>query len=200
MQPIVRWRHLGTLLGYDKIPAYWKMGLKEAEDIDFKYTTISLNKVYQLGFKHALGIIERNGGKIKGDEVSIVTQSPKVVRLEQGFTNLLPTEMRAIQKDLVDEYTVDFEGTGFVINGEARPKQGSSWDYSGNFVFKAELYVDGQLSELAELPVIFTKRRHELFWKYQLPKGDHTMRIKLLNPDANHALRLESILIYTDQP
>ena len=33
---------LGTVLGYDKIPAYWKMGLKEAEDIDFKYTTMSL--------------------------------------------------------------------------------------------------------------------------------------------------------------
>ena len=34
---------LGTILGYDKIPAYWKMGLKEAEDIDFKYTTMSLD-------------------------------------------------------------------------------------------------------------------------------------------------------------
>ena len=33
---------LGAILGYDKIPAYWKMGLKEAEDIDFKYTTMSL--------------------------------------------------------------------------------------------------------------------------------------------------------------
>ena len=33
---------LGTILGYDKIPAYWKMGLKEAENIDFKYTTMSL--------------------------------------------------------------------------------------------------------------------------------------------------------------
>ena len=32
---------LGTMLGYDKIPAYWKLGLKEAEDIDFKYTSTS---------------------------------------------------------------------------------------------------------------------------------------------------------------
>jgi hypothetical protein len=31
---------LGAMLGYDKIPAYWKLGLKEAEDIDFKYTTL----------------------------------------------------------------------------------------------------------------------------------------------------------------
>ena len=37
---------LGALLGYDKIPAYWKQGLKESEDIDFKYTTMSLNDVY----------------------------------------------------------------------------------------------------------------------------------------------------------
>src|ERR1043165_3840473 len=27
---------LGTVLGYDKIPAYWKRGLQQAEDIDFK--------------------------------------------------------------------------------------------------------------------------------------------------------------------
>jgi hypothetical protein len=52
---------LGTILGYKNIPAYWKLGLKEAEDIDFKYTTISLNKVYDIGFKHGLEMIKRNG-------------------------------------------------------------------------------------------------------------------------------------------
>src|SRR5258708_7369337 len=59
---------LGTVLGYDKIPAYWKMGLKEAEDIDFKYTTLSLNKVYALGLKHALLVVGRNGGKVEGED------------------------------------------------------------------------------------------------------------------------------------
>ncbi len=39
---------LGTIVGYNNIPAYWKMGLREAEDIDFKYTTISLNDVYEI--------------------------------------------------------------------------------------------------------------------------------------------------------
>ena len=61
---------LGTILGYDKIPAYWKMGLKEAEGIDFKYTTMILNDVYEIGFKHALQNIERNGGKINGDNIT----------------------------------------------------------------------------------------------------------------------------------
>ncbi|MGZ8516130.1 MAG: ADP-ribosylglycohydrolase family protein, partial [Chitinophagaceae bacterium] len=52
---------LGTVSGYDKIPAYWKMGLKEAESIDFKYTTMSLDDVYEIGFNHALATIQRNG-------------------------------------------------------------------------------------------------------------------------------------------
>jgi hypothetical protein len=36
---------LGTMLGYEKIPAYWKQGLTAVEPIDFKYTTISLDDV-----------------------------------------------------------------------------------------------------------------------------------------------------------
>ncbi len=191
---------LGTLLGYDKIPAYWKMGLKEAEDIDFKYTTISLNKVYTLSFKHALQVIERNGGKIQGDQISIVTQTPKSVRLEQSFVNLFPIEMRPIHKDLENEYSIEIEGTGFVLKGEAKPKQGSSWDYTGVFFFNAEIYIDGQKAETAELPVHYTQRRHDLFWKYQLTKGKHTVMVKLLNPDPGYTLRLENIIIYSDQP
>lgn len=29
------------MLGYENIPAYWNQGLKEAESIDLKYTTMS---------------------------------------------------------------------------------------------------------------------------------------------------------------
>ena len=40
------------------------MGLKEAEGIDFKYTTMSLDDVYEIGFKHALTNIQKNGGTV----------------------------------------------------------------------------------------------------------------------------------------
>ena len=50
---------LGALLGYNKIPAYWKRGLQQAEDIDFKYTTMSLHNVYEISYKHALQNIEK---------------------------------------------------------------------------------------------------------------------------------------------
>jgi hypothetical protein len=186
---------LGTVLGYDQIPAYWKMGLAEAENIDFKYTTMSLNDVYDVGFKHALQVIERNGGKINGDQVTIQLQTPKPVRLEQSFAGLHPIEKRSLEKVIKDEYSFDFEGTGFALRGVT-----GHWNSKSDYVFKTEMYLDNQLIETAELPVSFTTRRHELFWKYQLPKGKHTVRIKLLNPSPEHDLKAWEVLLYSDAP
>ncbi|GAB4027800.1 ADP-ribosylglycohydrolase family protein [Spirosoma koreense] len=191
---------LGTLLGYDKIPAYWKQGLAEAEDIDFKYTTMSLNDVYAMSTKHALQVIERNGGRLNGDQVTIALQTPKAVRLEQAFPGHHPVLVTSIRKDLDNEYSFDFDGIGFVVKGEAKPKNRSSWGYESNFAFNTELYLDGRKIETAKLPVDFTHRRYDLFWKYQLPKGKHTVRVKVLNPDSEHVVRMNEVLVYSDQP
>src|SRR5687768_12786889 len=67
---------LGTMLGYKNIPLKWKMGLKEAESLDFKYTTLSLSEVYELGFKHAIQNIQRHGGIVEGDKVIIPVEKP----------------------------------------------------------------------------------------------------------------------------
>ena len=192
---------LGTMLGYDKIPAYWKQGLKEAEDIDFKYTTMSLNDVYGIGMKHALQTIERNGGKVTGDAVTIAVQTPKTVRLEQGFTGHFPTEKRAINKPLTDEYTTMFEGIGFIITGDARPKiQTGNYEYESDYTGRVEVYVDGKLLETASLPASFTRRRYDLTWKYQLAPGQHSLRLKLLNPTKEASVQLRNLLVFSDKP
>jgi hypothetical protein len=61
--------------------------------------------------------------------------------------------------------TFSFEGTGFVLRGDA-----SRWNHHAPHVFQTELYIDGQLTEKPQLPVNFTTRRHEIAWKYDLPK------------------------------
>jgi len=186
---------LGTMLGYKKIPEFWKMGLKEAEPIDFKYTTISLNDVYELGMKHALQNIQRNGGQIQGDHVLIVSQQPVPVKFEQSFEGHHPIEKIEIKKSWADEFTFDFEGIGFVLRG--RVGEGRS---ASNYVGKGELYIDGKLVETIELPSNFTTRRHELFWKYQLPNQKHTVRIKLLNPEKENPIHIEDVLVYSNKP
>ncbi|HTS45664.1 MAG TPA: ADP-ribosylglycohydrolase family protein [Puia sp.] len=187
---------LGALYGYDKIPAYWKMGLKDAESIDFKYTTMSLNNVYETGFKHALQNIQRNGGRVEGDEVVIKVQQPVQVRFEKSFEGHYPIAKIPVNwSDNKDEISFDFEGIGFVLRGEA-----SQWDSHSEYVFNTELYVDGKLIESPKLPVSYTTRRYELCWKYQLPKAKHSVRLKILNPSKEYPVRATEAIIYSDQP
>ena len=186
---------LGTILGYDMIPAYWKMGLKEAESIDFKYTAMSLSAVYEIGFKHALQNIERNGGKISGDNVSIRAQQPATVKFEKSFEGVYPiAKIPVTWSANKDEISFDFEGTGFVIKGET-----ARWGSESSFVFHTELYVDDKLVESPELPASYTTRRYELCWKYDLSKGKHTVRLKILNPSKDEEFNSSEALIYSDK-
>lgn len=187
---------LGTVLGYDKIPAYWKMGLSDAEAINFKYTTMSLNTVYEVGLKHALQNIVRNGGKVSGEQITIPVQTPVAVKFEKSFEGIypvarIPTTWSADKTIL----SVNFEGTGFVMLGDA-----SKWENKSGFIFRTELYVDGKLVEAPQLPTSFTGRRHELCWKYDLPKGKHAVQLKILNPSKEEEIRAGEVIVYADQP
>ncbi len=187
---------LGAILGYEKIPAYWKRSLKQAEDIDFKYTTLSLNDVYEIGYKHALQNIEHNGGKVNDKDVVVPVQQPVAVKFEKSFDGHYPVaKIPADWNSTKDELSFDFDGIGFVMNGDA-----SEWDSQSDYVFNAELYVDGKLVQKIRLPVNYTTRSNELAFKYQLPKGKHSVKLKFLNPSGEHAIRPAQAIIYSDKP
>jgi hypothetical protein len=185
---------LGTMLGYDKIPSYWKMGLAEAEPIPFKYTTLSLNNVYDIGLSHAQQVIQLNGGKVVGDNVTIKIQQPKSVRFEESFIGHYPVEKKWLGKKFNDEITFEFEGTGFVVRAET-----AKWNSEDNYVAKTEMYIDGKLAEEVELPANFTTRRHEPFWKYQLPKQKHSVRLRILNPNEKNSITLNEVIVYSEK-
>ena len=187
---------LGAILGYDKIPAYWKNSLKHAEDIDFKYTTMSLNDVYEISYKHALENIKLNGGKVNEKNVSIITQQPSTVKFEKSFSGQYPVAIVPVNwNDSKDELNFDFDGIGFVLKGDV-PERDSKSDY----VFNVEVYLDGKLIESPRLPVSFTTRKTDLAWKYQLPKGKHSVRMKILNPSKDYSIRASQAIIYSDKP
>jgi hypothetical protein len=187
---------LGAVLGYDHIPDYWKMGLTEAESIEFKYTSMSLNTVYRVGLKHALENIKRNGGTVEGNRVTIKTQLPKAVRYEKSFDEIFPINKIPVKWSAdKTEILFDFDGTGFVLKGEA-----TSATPNSDYVFKGEVYIDGVLTESANLPVGFHGRRHELCWRYDLPKGKHSVRFKILNPVSGAEIHAGEVIIYSDKP
>lgn len=185
---------LGTMLGYDKIPEYWMKGLEGAEDIDFQYTTMSLNKVYATSNKHALEMIRRNGGVVEGDNVTIKVQKPETVRFEQSFEGIYPVRKVNFHNYDFKSLSFEFEGTGFALRGDAIKRNNDFPDGS----LSATMYIDGEKVETADFPTAFRYRRHDLFWKYQLPKGRHTVKIELDEPSDKYLLRSWDYIVYSD--
>jgi hypothetical protein len=188
---------LGTVLGYSNIPDYWKQGLAEVEPIDFKYTTISLNRTYEMSYNQALEMIKRNGGQVDGEKAILKVQQPKLVPLEIGFAGHYPIENRELNVVLTGETSFEFDGIGFAVNGEARSTDSSK---STDYTFAAEMYIDGNLAETVKLPTNYTTRKFIPFYKYQLPAGKHTVRLKVLNPTDAAQIALSNAIIYGDQP
>ncbi|MCK4464532.1 MAG: ADP-ribosylglycohydrolase family protein, partial [Bacteroidales bacterium] len=192
---------LGAVLGYSNIPEYWKMGLPEVEDIDFKYTTISLNDVYEMGYKHALQMVERNEGTVEEENVVIKIQAPKAVKLEKAFKGHFPIDRKRIdwEKKTINknnpEYTFEFEGIGFVLTGSSQKDDNIVEDY----VHIAEVYINEELTESVKLPTSYTSRRHDICWKYNLPKQKHKVTVKLTNPKPGYKLWLGDIIVYSDE-
>jgi hypothetical protein len=187
---------LGTMLGYEKIPARWKTGLKDIEDIDFKYTTMSLNKVYDIGYNQALEMIRRHGGVVKDNKVTIVVQKPVPVRYEKSFEGMFPVAKVKFKRKITDTAGFSFQGTGFALLGEADKKNSRMPDY----VLKADLYLDGEKIETVSLPTSFTTRRFDLFWKYRLPDQKHQVKIVIKNPRKGYELRSTDYVLYQDKP
>jgi len=181
---------LGTMLGYSNIGAKWINSLKEVEDVPFSHTDISLNKAYSLSFGQALEMIKRGGGEITDDEVKLVTQKPKTVRFEQNFPGF-----QLIQKELYhnrsmrEPFSFEFNGVGFVCSGSVRPR-------SGDYVAEIEADVNGK-KEIFKMPANYTIRKEQIYWNYELEKGDHKVTLRWLNPIPEADVTIYATLTYT---
>ena len=185
---------LGTMLGYQKIPAFWKQGLADVEPMKFKYANLSLNDAYDLSFKHALELIRRNGGEVSEDRVVVAVQPVVPVRVEQNFEGHFPVAEIPLRRRLTDETTFAFEGIGFVVQGAVRNEAGRDQ------VVVVEMYIDDRLAEAVELPTNTARRRYIPFWRYELAEGRHTVRLKVRNPSPDATISLERAVVYGRKP
>jgi hypothetical protein len=186
---------LGAMIGYSQIPDYWKQGIDKVEDMNFQYTDMSLNKVYDIGFRHASEMIKRNGGSDEGENFLVQYQVPQTVPLEVGFEGLFPTERRRIGKQLTrqnPEISFEIEGCGFVVGGRAA-KEGNLPEA----VLELDVFADGELIETAKLPTQWLVRRHEITWKYDLPEGKHSITLKAKNIQEGYRIETGDLLVYS---
>jgi len=187
---------LGVMGGYSSIPDFWKPALEKVEDMDFPYTSISLNRIYDLSFEHALELVNLNGGKSDANSVTIKTQKPAEVRFEESFTGLYPKERRPFNKDLYDEnIVVNFDGTGVVVMGAVKRIAGTNNDY----VAIMEASLNGEVVETFNMPFDYIKRKYDIFHLYELPKKAHQLTIVWKNPHPDFRIHNKDIVIYSNE-
>lgn len=198
---------LGTVIGYKNIPAKWAAGLRLIEDMDFQYTTTSLNEAYEISYRHALEMVRRNGGMVENGQVKIKVQEPDVVPLEQNFEGYALKENQPIQTILEfkskQEIEIPFNGNGIVLRGKTGNQDFkdvyallSDEQTLNNYVLNAEFYLDGKLVKTSPLPLYFITRNHELFFQYEIPDGDHVLKMKVLNPHEKAYVEVWGVLVY----
>lgn len=185
---------LGTIIGYSHIPAKWINDLKEVEGDDFVYTNISLNKMYTMGYKHAMDMIQKNGGSVGKEFVTILYQKPTAVKFEKSFENLEVTDRKWIGGNnfaTKNNYSFDFNGTGINIGATLN----NEWASNTETIFKIEVNLDGE-KEIVTMPFNFKTRKPELYYNYNLKPGDHHVELSLLNPSNVSSVNLSDIIIY----
>lgn len=181
---------LGTMLGYSNIPEEWMADLHEVEDMDFAYTDISLEKVYNMSFSQALRVIEENGGKVDGDMVSIRCQTPEPVRYEVSFPGHYPVDKKHINESIRKPVYLDFIGNGITVSYNMNASD-------SEYIALVEVVVDGKTVETVSLPSNFKTRKHELFFQYDMADTAHSLEIKWLNPNPEVNLIVSSAVIYS---
>lgn len=185
---------LGTVLGYSNISDKWISHIKEVEDMDFAHTDISLNETYEMGLRHALEMIEKGGGSVNGNKVTIKLQKPVPARFEKSFEGLSLVKKDEVQyRNFKKQYTYDFTGSAVVCEGKLNAKKECPRDY----VAKVEVIIDGN-REIVNMPADFATRRVDIYWNYDLKQGDHEMKIMWLNPVPYANLVMHSVVVYED--
>lgn len=182
---------LGTMLGYSNIPEFWKEPVYPVEDMDFRYTSISLNDVYETGTKHALQVLELNGAETDNETIEIPYQEIEPVKLEVAFVNHFPVERKRVGATLnadSPEMEVNFKGNGFVLTGNAQNAEAT-----------LEVTMDNEEPQQFAMPANFRARKHEITWKYQLPEEQHTVIVKLLNPESGAEVRAHDLVVYSSE-
>lgn len=198
---------LGTIIGYDKIPESWSKGLSQVEDMDFQFTTTSLNDVYDISYRHALEMITKNGGEVGNDEVRIKSQAVTVAPFEQNFEGYVLKDPVPVNKKITasdaQEFEMAFEGIGIALKGrvghldfENSYALLSDEETLDNYKLVVEFYLDDQLSKTMELPLYFIERAHELFYQYEIPEGKHTLKLKVTNPHDKVYLDIWNLIVY----
>lgn len=185
---------LGVVKGWSGIPDQWKPAIEKCQDIDFPYTSISLNRIYELNLQ-LIGDVLRHEGMPAADEgiYTVRLQEPREVPYEESFAGLKPVERRVLKQTFGDELTLRFTGNSVVVMGQVARVNLTETDYTAVI----ECSIDGRVVETTQMPYDYIRRKYDIFYTYNLPgDGEHTLTLKVLNPHPDFRIEAREMVVY----
>ena len=133
----------------------------------------------------------------KSDENGIFIEivDPVPVRYEQSFEGIRPVEKRVLKKAFTESVELAFKGNSIVVEGSVR-KTGHADD---SYVANITALLDGTEVENFNMPVDYITRKYEIFSKYCLPSGGHTLTLRLNNPHPDYELYASEMVVYDEE-
>ncbi len=189
---------IGAIIGYDKIPDVWMRPLKQVEDMTIQYSSLSLNQVYTTVNKHALAMIEKNGGRVVNDKVEILYKNPMSVIYEVNFEGIAPKEKINLSKLNNKHLEFNFDGKAFVVSGYISNAEGNVTD-TANYSALYEIIIDGKIIDTLDLPANMITRNADIYSNYDLQQGKHNVVMNWLNPQDNWRANIKDVLVYSEK-
>ena len=182
---------LGVMIGYKKIPDFWKSGIPPLADTKFQFTNYSFNEICKSTLDRALKVVRKAGGRVEGGEMTIPLQTPSAPRLEQWDPGIPERRLEITdtawtwkgswtdEKSRNDarvagkttsgagaEVELKFTGAALILVG--------SYSQSGG---QADVYLDGRRAGVINAYIVERTNDNALWHTYGLRQGMHTVRI-----------------------
>jgi hypothetical protein len=183
---------LGVMIGYEKIPDFWKSGIPPLADTKFQFTNYSFNGICKSTLDRAIKVIRKAGGKVEGSEITIPHQTSKAPKLEQWDPGIpdrrveiadsawtwkgawTDEKARNDQSRIVGksasgagaEVELKFAGTAVIVIGP--------YSQSGG---RADVYLDGKKAGEINAYIVERTNDNALWHTYGLKQGPHTLKI-----------------------
>lgn len=129
-------------------------------------------------------------------------QKVKPVRFEQSFEGLYPTKRIAYDgwpkpRKMLDQensaYVIEFEGSGFVISGNARRIDNNLPHHD----LKVDVYINGEFVETSVMPTRSLHRKLDICWNYELFEGNHEVKLVTNDIPRGYQINVGHTLVYS---
>jgi len=175
---------LGVILGYSKIPDFYKSGIAKIADTKFEFTDYSFKDIVKSTEDRALSLIAKAGGKITETDITFPTQIPRAPKLEQwnpgrpfkivntqdaSWTwqgNWQNEKNVKVAAPSGSEATLRFEGAAIALMGQLSQEGG-----------RADIFLDGRKAGVLDAYIVPNTFDGALWHAYSLKPGKHTLRI-----------------------